>query len=182
MNITTTQFPVSFQNENASIRPYEVRERQTNKEEEQQIEQLKQRDREVRTHEAAHQSAAGGYARGMSFTYQIGPDGQRYAIGGEVKIDMSPVPNNPEATIQKMQVVQRAALAPSDPSPQDRAVAAAARAIEQQARRQLLEEEQTELTERNQTTNATTNGFASIVQKTYTNFQESTSFFYDKAV
>jgi len=182
MNITTTQFPVRIQNEDARISPNIVREREQNKEEEQQIEQLKQRDREVRSHEAAHQSAAGGYARGMSFSYQIGPDGQRYAIGGEVKIDMSPVPNNPEATIQKMQVVQRAALAPSDPSPQDRAVAAAARALEQQARQQLLVEQQTEFTETSKFTNNPSSSFTSTVQKAYSNFQESTSFIYDNVV
>lgn len=182
MNIGTSQFPVRIQIDNASVSPNEVRERQKNKEVEQQVEQLQQRDREVRAHEAAHQSAAGGYSRGMSFTYQIGPDGQRYAIGGEVKIDMSPVPNNPEATIQKMQVVQRAALAPSDPSPQDRAVAAAARSIEQQARRQLLEQQRDEFAEISQPTYNSNNSFVSTIQKAYTDFEEERSFFYDKVV
>lgn len=182
MTISTSQFPMNVRNDNASISPINVREQQNPKEEEQQIEQLKQRDREVRAHEAAHQSAAGGYARGMSFTYQIGPDGQRYAIGGEVKIDMSPVPNNPEATIQKMQVVQRAALAPSDPSPQDRAVAAAARSIEQQARRQLLEQQRNELEYSVNPTDNSNKSFDSFVQKAYKDFQDDRSFFYDNVV
>ncbi|MDX1353690.1 MAG: putative metalloprotease CJM1_0395 family protein, partial [Thiomicrorhabdus sp.] len=56
------------------------------------INQLKARDAEVRAHEMAHLSTAGGYARGgMSFTYQMGPDGKQYAIGGEVGIDTTPV-------------------------------------------------------------------------------------------
>lgn len=178
MNINTSQFPYQLLNDTKGISSFTVREQQQKKEEEQQVEQLKQRDREVRAHEAAHQSAAGGYARGMSFTYQIGPDGQRYAIGGEVKIDMSPVPNNPEATIQKMQVVQRAALAPSDPSPQDRAVAAAARSIEQQARRQLLEEQRNDIGE--VTTSKRPND--SALQQAYSDYQENSSFFYDRVV
>ena len=91
------------------------------------ISQLAQRDRQVRTHEAAHVAAGGMYVRGGArLSYTTGPDGRAYATGGEVSIDRSPVPNDPQATIQKLRQVQRAALAPADPSPQDRAVAAAA--------------------------------------------------------
>ena len=108
-------------------------------EETQQVEKLKARDREVRTHEQAHLAAAGPYARGgPTYTYQQGPDGQRYAIGGEVQIDTSPVPGDPEATIAKARVVRNAALAPAEPSSQDRAVAAAASQMEQQARAEQL--------------------------------------------
>jgi hypothetical protein len=67
------------------------------------------------------------YARsGAVFDYKTGPDGKQYAVGGHVDIDTSAVPNNPQATIQKMQTVQRAALAPTDPSGEDRNVAAQA--------------------------------------------------------
>jgi hypothetical protein len=62
-----------------------------------EIQKLKDRDREVRNHEQAHLSAAGGFAiSGASFTFAVGPDGQRYAVGGEVSIDTSAIPNNPE--------------------------------------------------------------------------------------
>ncbi len=105
----------------------------------QQVEELKRTDREVRAHEAAHQAAAGSLARGKSFSYQTGPDGRRYAVGGEVRIDVSPVANDPEATIQKMQRVRRAALAPAEPSSQDRAVAAQASRTEAQARSELTQ-------------------------------------------
>lgn len=99
-----------------------------------QVDELKQRDTEVRQHEAAHQAAAGGYARGGAhFDYQAGPDGNKYVVGGEVDIDTSPVPNNPAATIAKMETVRAAALAPADPSGQDRKVAAEAEAAIQQA-------------------------------------------------
>jgi hypothetical protein len=56
-----------------------------------------------------------------------------YAVGGEVQIDTSPA-GSPEATIRKMQQIRRAALAPSQPSGTDRAVAAQASQIETQAR------------------------------------------------
>jgi hypothetical protein len=94
--------------------------------EQSEVIQLKQRDQEVRTHEQAHQSAGAGLTGAASYTYATGPDGKRYAIGGEVPIDTSPVRDNPSRTIQKMEQVIAAALAPADPSGQDRAVAAQA--------------------------------------------------------
>ncbi|MCX7023185.1 MAG: putative metalloprotease CJM1_0395 family protein [Spirochaetes bacterium] len=91
------------------------------------IRALSSRDAEVRAHEAAHVGAGGRYVRGgASFSYQRGPDGRMYAVGGEVGIDTSPVPGNPEATAAKMRTVRAAALAPADPSGADRSVAAAA--------------------------------------------------------
>jgi hypothetical protein len=102
------------------------------------IAQLGSRDRDVKSHEAAHMAAAGVYALGeASYTYQTGPDGKQYAIGGEVGVDMSTVPGNPRATIAKMMAIRAAALAPADPSPQDISVAAAASQIEAQARAEL---------------------------------------------
>ncbi len=51
-----------------------------------QIQQLQQRDAEVRTHEQAHLSVAGQYASGgPSFSYQTGPNGKRYAVGSSVR-------------------------------------------------------------------------------------------------
>jgi len=98
-------------------------------------------DREVRAHEQAHAAVGGPYAGSPSYTYTRGPDGRQYAIGGEVPIDVSPVAGNPEATINKARIVRRAALAPAQPSGQDRSIAARATAMEQQARIELREEE-----------------------------------------
>ncbi|MEM6544436.1 MAG: putative metalloprotease CJM1_0395 family protein, partial [Pseudomonadota bacterium] len=56
-------------------------------------------------------------------------------------IDVSPVPGDPQATIEKARIVRRAALAPAEPSAQDRRVAAEATALEQQARAELLAQE-----------------------------------------
>lgn len=109
-----------------------------------QLQQLKSRDLEVRTHEQAHIAAAGQYAAsGASFTYQRGPDGNRYAVGGEVQIDISKE-SSPEETIQKMEVIARAALAPANPSPADRQIAAQAAIKASQARQELLKESQEE--------------------------------------
>ncbi|MBI2567286.1 MAG: hypothetical protein HYV63_09675 [Candidatus Schekmanbacteria bacterium] len=107
-----------------------------------EVEELEKTDREVRQHEAAHKAAAGGHARGgPQFTFQVGPDGKRYAVGGEVKVDMSPVPGDPAATIQKMSQIRRAALAPRDPSAADRSIAARAARVALDAREDLRQEQ-----------------------------------------
>lgn len=103
-----------------------------------QVRKLQARDREVRAHEAAHVAAGAGLASGASFTYQRGPDGVNYAIGGEVRISTSPG-RTPEETIEKARQIQAAALAPADPSGQDRAVAAAAAAMAQEAQAELAQ-------------------------------------------
>ena len=111
---------------------------QLSEEDQAKVSELKNTDREVRAHEAAHAAAAGSLGSSPSFTFKTGPDGRRYAVAGEVNIDTSAVANDPEATIRKMQKVRRAALAPSEPSAQDRSVAAQAARIEAQARAELL--------------------------------------------
>lgn len=108
-----------------------------------EVEKLRRRDREVRAHEQAHIASAGGLAKGgANFSFQLGPDGKQYAVGGEVNIDTSAVPGNPKATIQKAKQIRAAAHAPADPSAQDRAVAAAASALEAQAQQELQKEKQ----------------------------------------
>ena len=111
--------------------------RQREEQESRQIQSLAARDREVRNHEQAHASVGGRYAGAPAFTYTRGPDGQSYATGGEVSIDVSPIPNDPEATLRKMELVQRAALAPAEPSAQDLRIAAQAQALAAQARAEL---------------------------------------------
>lgn len=97
------------------------------------IDQLKVRDREVRVHEAAHAAAGGQYAGSPSIEYTRGPDGKNYATSGEVSISTSAVSGDPQATIEKARVIRNAALAPAEPSSQDRRVAAAAGQMEAQA-------------------------------------------------
>jgi len=110
---------------------------QLSDEERKQVDALKARDREVRAHEQAHQAAGGVHAGAASYTFQKGPDGRSYAVGGEVPIDASEIKGDPQATIDKMQQVKAAALAPVEPSGQDRKVAALADAKIAQARAEL---------------------------------------------
>lgn len=104
-------------------------------EQQQDVQKLKDRDREVRAHEQAHLSAAGGIAvSGAHFQFVTGPDGQRYATGGDVSIDTSPVANDPEATMRKAETIRRAALAPAQPSSQDFSVAGKAAQMANEAK------------------------------------------------
>jgi hypothetical protein len=113
-------------------------------EQQREVAKLKQRDAEVRRHEQAHVAAGGQYVTGgPTYSFATGPDGRRYATGGEVSIDVSPA-RDPEATIRKMQVVRRAALAPAEPSGQDRQVAAQASQNEIRARQELAKQGQAE--------------------------------------
>ena len=104
--------------------PEEEQDQQLLELEQQQIEELKARDTEVRVHEQAHASVGGQYAGSPSYEYQRGPDDTNYAVDGEVQIDVSEIPGDPQATIDKMQTVRAAALAPAEPSSADRAIAA----------------------------------------------------------
>lgn len=110
----------------------------------QEVQELKQRDQEVRTHEAAHAAVGGQYAGAPTLEYETGPDGRRYAVSGEVNVDMSKVKGDPQETIDKMEQIQAAALAPAQPSAQDRRVAARAAQIAAQARMDLRQQQSPE--------------------------------------
>jgi hypothetical protein len=87
---------------------------------------------------------------GGHYTYQTGPDGRIYAVSGEVSISAS-YSGSPEEIIRQAETVRRAALAPADPSPQDRQVAAQAAAVAARARSEhhsALREEQRQNTSR----------------------------------
>lgn len=111
------------------------------KAEEEQVQKLQQRDAEVRTHEQAHQATGGEHAGGASYSYQRGPDNRQYAVGGSVPIDVSPVADDPEATVQKAEKVRAAAMAPATPSGQDQQVAAKASQMASKARAEQAEEQ-----------------------------------------
>lgn len=109
--------------------------------EKKELRELRSRDREVRAHEQAHAAVAGSLAKGgPSYDYQRGPDGRLYAVGGEVQIDTSAVSGDPRATADKAQRIRRAALAPAQPSQQDRAIAAQAAAMEARARAEIAQQ------------------------------------------
>jgi len=99
------------------------------------LEALKARDVHVRAHEAAHQAAGGDLTGPASFSYESGPDGHAYAVGGEVPVTARSG-RTPDETIAIAQRVRAAALAPADPSPADLAAAATATQLELRARQQ----------------------------------------------
>ena len=108
-------------------------------EEQKEVERLARRDREVRAHEQAHARAGGSHVRGgVQLSYTTGPDGGRYAVDGEVNVDLSEA-STPAQTATKMRQVRTAALAPANPSGADRAVASLAARRELDARAQIAE-------------------------------------------
>lgn len=109
---------------------------QLSSEQQQEVNRLKAIDRKVRAHEQAHMAAGSGVTGGASFQFTRGPDGRQYAVGGEVRINVS-AGQTPESTLERARIIQAAALAPADPSSQDRAVAAQAAMMEVQARAEL---------------------------------------------
>ncbi|UZJ42983.1 putative metalloprotease CJM1_0395 family protein [Marinimicrobium sp. C6131] len=115
----------------------ESREKQQTLETQAEIRELAARDREVRQHEQAHAALGGRYAGAPQYEFVRGPDGVAYAVSGEVPIDTSRVPNDPQATIEKAQQIRRAAYAPAEPSDTDRRVAAEAARMEAEARAEL---------------------------------------------
>ncbi|MFT4763160.1 MAG: hypothetical protein ACI9OH_000245 [Oleispira sp.] len=140
----STPIPVQ-PNDNSERADNESRQQARNQEQQQQqdlelVRSLSQRDSEVHAHENAHSAVGGQYAGSANYTYQRGPDGVNYAVGGEVPIDVAAIPGDPAATLEKMQLVQRAALAPAEPSSQDRKVAALAAQQASQARAELVSE------------------------------------------
>lgn len=116
-------------------------------EQQRQVQELRQIDQRVRAHEQAHISAGHGVVTsGANFSYTYGPDGRQYAIAGEVGIDTS-AEDKPEANIDKGQRIQAAALAPRDPSSQDRSVAAIGARLEDRGYADLALQRQQEQTQ-----------------------------------
>ena len=90
--------------------------------EKEELQELQKRDREVRQHEMTHKAMLGTDAGAITYTYQIGPDGRPYAIGGSVEVNTAKA-TTPEASIAKAQRLRMAALAVGDPSAADMSVA-----------------------------------------------------------
>ncbi|WP_037458524.1 putative metalloprotease CJM1_0395 family protein [Shewanella sp. HN-41] len=129
----------------AKEKQQQVEEQEAIKQQETQVATLKSRDLEVKAHEHAHATVGGQYAQSPSFKYQKGADGQRYAIDGEVQIDVSAVPGDPQATINKMKQVYAAAMAPVDPSSADIRVATEALKKMDEAKALLAKERQKQI-------------------------------------
>lgn len=110
----------------------------------QTLQRLSTLDREVRNHEQAHAAVGGQYAGAPRYEYERGPDGVNYAVAGEVSISTSAINGDPEGTIEKARIVLQAALAPAEPSAQDRKVAADAAQLKTEAQAELVQVEREE--------------------------------------
>lgn len=114
-------------------------------EQQKQLDALRSRDADVRQHEQAHMAAGGALVSGgANYSYQEGPDGKQYAIGGEVSIRLASG-QSPQETLANARQVAAAALAPVDPSGQDRAVAAEAEQMAREAQSQIDKQQQQQL-------------------------------------
>ena len=90
----------------------------------------------------AHKVAAGSLAAGGPYyEYEQGPDGVNYAVAGHVPIQV-PGTDDPEQALRDSEKARRAALAPADPSPSDRAAAAQFSSRAATARQELAKERQ----------------------------------------
>jgi len=139
--VQTQNTPLVYQKKIQSSFGPNARESQALTDDEQkEIDQLKKRDLEVKNHERAHSSIGGRYAGAPHYQYETGPNGTRYATEGEVSINLTEISNDPQATIDKMKQVYRAALAPREPSSADRTIASQAQQSITNARSDLIQE------------------------------------------
>lgn len=123
--------------------------------EQQQLAELKQTDAQVKAHEHAHKSTAAGLTTsGPNYEYETGPDGKKYAVAGDVNVSYQKS-SDPEVNLKNAQQLKAAALAPADPSSQDRKVAMQADREIAKARQEIMEEQnQTEEEEETSATSA----------------------------
>ena len=105
----------------------------------QQVKQLMQTDKEIRTHEQAHKAVGGSLAGPVTYQYTTGPDDKKYAVSGEVPIN-TPQVEDADDMVTILEKVRQAALAPAQPSAQDLRVAANASAQIQQLRGEVTSE------------------------------------------
>lgn len=93
---------------------------------------LRQRDQQVRQEEKAHAAVAGDLAGPISYSYQLGPDGRQYAVGGSVGVQAQTVTGDPLEAKRLSGRMAVAANAATNPSAQDFATARQAYAFASQ--------------------------------------------------
>lgn len=84
---------------------------------------LQQRDQQVRQEEKAHAAVAGDLAGPITYSYQRGPDGRQYAVGGSVGIRATTFSGDPDEAKRLGGRMAAAANAATNPSAQDYATA-----------------------------------------------------------
>ncbi|GAB4222995.1 MAG: hypothetical protein Kow009_14840 [Spirochaetales bacterium] len=100
-------------------------------------------DAAVKAHEWSHLHTLGPYAAGpIQYDFVMDSEGNRYAVGGSVAVDLSPVPGDPEATARKAKAILQAAYAPGNPSGADLQVAQKAYLLLRDAEEELQSQEE----------------------------------------
>ena len=116
-------------------------EEELTQQEQREVSELKTTDAEVKAHEHAHKAAAAGLSTSApNYEYETGPDGKKYVVAGDVNVSYRSS-SDPEVNLKNAQQLRAAALAPADPSSQDRKVAMQAEREIAQARQEILEEQ-----------------------------------------
>jgi hypothetical protein len=82
------------------------------------LRRLRARDQEVRNHELAHAASLGRFKGVVNYSYQLGPDGKLYAIGGSTEVAAGATTSKADARA-RAEAVRRAAGAVADPSNAD---------------------------------------------------------------
>jgi len=114
-------------------------------EEQRRVRELERLDRVVRAQENVHRAVAPEVVSGDStFEFEVGPDGRRYAVRGETRIEL-PRSGDPDQIVHDAQLALRAALAPAQVSSEDRVLAMRAAGLEARARAQIQRDERAAL-------------------------------------
>ncbi len=104
-----------------------------NEKELQRVNALKQRDKDVRQHEASHIRNPEIIAVGApKYQYAIGPDGKAYAIGGSVTVTTGRA-TTPEDAMRKAMALKQSAMGVAEPSAKDISAAISANYMFQEA-------------------------------------------------
>ena len=129
-------------NSNSNEQSLDNSNKELTQQEKQEVAKLKATDAEVKAHENAHKAAAAGLRTSApNYEYETGPDGKKYAVAGDVNISYQ-TSSDPEVNLKNAQQLKAAALAPAEPSSQDRKVAMKAEREIAKARQEIQDEKQ----------------------------------------
>ncbi len=129
-------------NSNSNEQALDNSNKELTQQEKQEVAKLKATDAEVKAHENAHKAAAAGLRTSApNYEYETGPDGKKYAVAGDVNISYQ-TSSDPEVNLKNAQQLKAAALAPAEPSSQDRKVAMKAEREIAKARQEIQDEKQ----------------------------------------
>jgi len=108
-----------------------------------EIAELKQRELTVRTRDMAWVAATTGVSGGFTVRYETGPDGRRYAVEAEVRLDTTEAAT-PEQSLAKARAVRAALMGGGGDDSSQASAAARAAVLESRARAELARQRKVE--------------------------------------